>query len=322
MAVNDTILSFLSPNFDGVLFNQGNTRTPFISMISGNRMVTNHVRFNVGQKYTTAGGVIPDISERQSLIAPEPTFITRAQMENVTQIFHKSVAISYAKQSNMGTLQGLNVAGQTANPLDEIRWQVEQKLIELGRDMENTCINGTYQLATNDDTSNKTRGMNEAIVTNVKAAGGEPLGVWTINELATSMHDKAIDVSNLTLWCNATNYNQINADAQALGLTVIPPDRTTVGIQITTIIMPMITLDVVLGEFIPPGTAFLFNFGVINSVEQPVPGKGNFFLELLAKIGAGEKYQIFGQFGLDHGPEWFHGKITGLDTTFTPPVPA
>ena len=32
-----------------------------------------------------------------------------------------------------------------------------------------------------------------------------------------------------------------------------------------------------------------------------------------------QKYQLFGQIGLDHGPEWFHAKITGLSTTFTAP---
>ena len=47
-------------------------------------------------------------------------------------------------------------------------------------------------------------------------------------------------------------------------------------------------------------------------VEQLVPGKGNFFLEELAKTGASTKKQIFGQIGLDHGPEWYSAKITHL----------
>ena len=62
------------------------------------------------------------------------------------------------------------------------------------------------------------------------------------------------------------------------------------------------------------------NLDVIAPVYQPVPGKGNFFLEPLAKTGAGEKYQLFGQLGLDHGPEWYHGKFTGIATTFTAPT--
>lgn len=48
--------------------------------------------------------------------------------------------------------------------------------------------------------------------------------------------------------------------------------------------------------------------------------KGNFFLEQLAKTGAGEKYQLFGQIGLDHGAEWYHGKFTGISTTFEKPA--
>ena len=59
---------------------------------------------------------------------------------------------------------------------------------------------------------------------------------------------------------------------------------------------------------------------MIAPVIQPVPGKGNFFLEQLAKTGAGESYQLFGQIGLDHGPEWYHGKFTDIATTFTAPA--
>ncbi len=47
--------------------------------------------------------------------------------------------------------------------------------------------------------------------------------------------------------------------------------------------------------------------------------EGNFFLEPLAKSGAADKYQIYGQAGLDYGAEWYHGKITGLGTSFTAP---
>ena len=45
------------------------------------------------------------------------------------------------------------------------------------------------------------------------------------------------------------------------------------------------------------------------------PGKGVLFYEELSKTGASEKGQIYGQLGLDYGPEEFHGKITGLATS-------
>ena len=74
-----------------------------------------------------------------------------------------------------------------------------------------------------------------------------------------------------------------------------------------------------LGECLPEGTALLLNLDAIAPVHQPTPGKGNFFLEELSKVGAGTKYQIFGQLGLDYGPEWYHGKFTGIAKTFTKP---
>jgi hypothetical protein len=42
-------------------------------------------------------------------------------------------------------------------------------------------------------------------------------------------------------------------------------------------------------------------------------------MEELAKTGAGTKYQIFGQLGLDHGPEWMHAKITNINPEFVKP---
>ena len=46
-----------------------------------------------------------------------------------SRIFQESVGISYAKQSNMGTLSGLNVAGQQANPMNELDFQVAAKMV-------------------------------------------------------------------------------------------------------------------------------------------------------------------------------------------------
>lgn len=75
-----------------------------------------------------------------------------------------------------------------------------------------------------------------------------------------------------------------------------------------------------LGEYLPAGTALLLNLIVIAPVYQPVPGKGNFVLEPLAKAGAGEKYRFFGQIGLDHGSGWYHGRFTSISTDFTAPI--
>lgn len=303
-----------------MLYNTGNTRTPLLSMIGGNPLYTNSVEFVLGQTYANEEGVIPEISETASLEAPTPTYVTRGQATNVTQIFHEAIAISYAKQSNMGTLSGANLAGQEANPQAELDFQVARKMDKIARSIEKTFIQGTYNKATADGEVNKTRGLISAITTNVKDLEGAALDMWAINDLLVDMKNHGADISNLTLLADAIQISQINGSAIEAGFEVGKPYENAFGIRITDIICPAGTVHMAEGEFLPAGTALLLNVSAIHPVEQPVPGKGNFFLEDLAKTGAGEKKQIFGQIGLDYGMEFLHGKFTGIKTTFTKPV--
>lgn len=312
--------SFGVLNYSGMLFNKGNTRCPLSSIIGGRAKTTNHVEFVTGQEYTTGEGAQPAISETASLTAPDATVVTRTQKTNVTQIFQESVGISYAKQSNMGTLSGLNVAGQQANPINELDFQVAAKMQKVNRDIEFTFIQGTYNKATSDATVNKTRGLVEAITTNVTAMASKPLGLWDIADMVKKVYGANAPTDGLCLWCDAVTLFQVNADAVQNGLTVVPAAREINGIALSSVVTPIGVVYLYLGECLPAGTALLLNLNVIAPVYQPVPGKGNFFLEPLAKVGAGEKYQLFGQIGLDHGPEWYHGKFTGISTEFTAPT--
>ena len=313
--------SFSVLNYSGMLFNRGNTRTPLSSIIGGRAKTTNHVEFVIGQEYTGGGGgAQPEISEGASLTAPDASVVTRSQSSNVTQIFMESVGISYAKQSNMGSLSGVNVADQTANPINELDFQVAVKMQKVARDVEYTFINGEYNKALSDSTANKTRGLVSAITTNVKAMGNKALGLWDIAEMLRKVYESNAPTQNLVLWCDAITMFQINADAVNNGLTVVPASREINGINLSSVVTPLGVVYLYLGECLPAGTALLLNLDVIAPVHQSVPGKGNFFLEPLAKTGAGEKYQLFGQMGLDHGPEWYHGKFTGIAQSFTTPT--
>lgn len=312
--------SFGVLNYSGMLFNKGNTRTPLSSIIGGRAKTTNHVEFVTGQEYNGGGaGSQPGISENASLTAPEASVVTREQKTNVTQIFMESVGISYAKESNMGTLAGVNIANQSANPVNELDFQVAAKMQKIARDIEYTFINGVYNKATKDSEINKTRGLIPAITSNVTAMGNKPLGLWDIADMVKKIYGANAPTQGLVLWCDATTMFQINADAVQNGLTVVPASREINGISLSSVVTPIGVVYLYLGECLPAGTALLLNLDVLAPVHQPVPGKGNFFLEELAKTGAGKKYQIFGQIGLDHGPEWYHGKFTGISTAFEAP---
>ena len=313
--------SFGVLNYSGMLFNKGNTRTPLSSVIGSKAKTTNHVEFVTGQEYTAGGdGAQPAISETASLTAPDATVTTREQKTNVTQIFQEAVGISYAKQSNMGTLSGLNVVNQQENPMNELDFQVAAKLQKVNRDIEYTFINGVYNKATSDATINKTRGLVSAITSNTMAMAKKPLGLWDIAEMVKTIYGANAPTEGLCLWCDAVTLFQINADAVQNGLTIVPAAREINGIALSSVVTPIGVVYLHLGECLPAGTALLLNLDVIAPVYQPVPGKGNFFLEPLAKTGAGEKYQLFGQLGLDHGPEWYHGKFTGISTNFEKPT--
>ena len=313
--------SFGVLNYSGMLFNKGNTKTPLSSIIGGRMALTNHVEFVVGQEYTGGGnGSQPAISENASLTAPTPAVVTRSQITNVTQIFQESVYVSYGKMSNMGTLSGTNVAGQQANPISELDFQVAARMQKISRDIEYTYINGVYQKATDDDTANKTRGLISAITSNVIDMDGKPLGLWDVAAALKLIYESNGATEGLALWVDPTAYFQINADAQQNGLTIVPAAREINGIKLSSVLTPLGEVYLYLGECLPTGTALVLNLDVIRPVEQPTPDHGNFFLEELAKTGAGTQYQIFGQLGLDHGPEWYHAKFTNLAASFDAPT--
>ena len=193
-------MSFGVLNYSGMLFNKGNTRNPLSSIIGGRAKITNHVEFVTGQEFTSGGGAQPAISESASLTAPDATVVTRAQKTNVTQIFQESVGISYGKMSNMGTLSGINVAGQQANPMNELDFQVAAKMMKVNADIEYTFINGVYSKATDDTKVNKTRGMIPAITTNTTAMAKKPLGLWDIADMVKKIYGANAPTDGLCLW--------------------------------------------------------------------------------------------------------------------------
>lgn len=301
-----------TPNFSGMLFNKGNTKTPFSTMIGAHRKFTNHTEFVTGQEYETAEGSQPDISEAESLTAPDASVLKRDQKTNVTQIFQESVGISYGKMSNMGTLSGINVAGQQANPVSEEDFQIAAKMAKIGQDIEYTFLNGKYQKSTCDNVPNKSRGLLNAIESNIVDADGKMLSFMLLCEAMKCIDDSNGDTTNLVVGLDSTGRLQLNADAAANGLTIVSAGRDINGIAVDQVLTPLGTVYLKTLKYLPTGTVALFDPSIMAPVEQIVPKKGNFFLEELAKVGAGTKKQIFGQIGLDHGPEWYSAKITNL----------
>ncbi|MBB6632769.1 SU10 major capsid protein [Cohnella thailandensis] len=298
------------PNYSGELFTADAENTPFLQMIgglTGGGLQTQNFEFATSSLYEYPEATQPAISESASVTAPTAINYVRDQSKNVTQIFQESVSLTYAKQSNGGRLSGINTAGAQNNAPSEKDFQIARQLGKIGRDVEWTFLNGTYQIATAANVPNKTRGMYQAAGTTIDAAGvrlSKPL----LQQLFREMYANGAIFSNVVLWLNAFN-KQIVSDIYGYA----PTDRNIGGVNIKQIETDFGNIGIMLNRFNPTTSLLVAEMSVVAPVFQPVPEKGNFFFEELGKKGAADEGQIYGQIGLDHGPGFMHGSITNLD---------
>jgi hypothetical protein len=108
------------------------------------------------------------------------------------------------------------------------------------------------------------------------------------------------------------NNRQQEAVSTAFGSQYAEQSRTVGGISINTVITDYGVFGVMQDNDMPQDAIALVQLGVCRPVFLTIPGKGNLFMEPLAKTGAKEKAQIYGEIGLDYGHESFHGVTRGL----------
>ena len=306
--------SFGIINYSGMIYDTNNTQTPLLSILP--RRNTSSVEFVINSTFATEDASDYAISETASLTAPDPSYITRAQTSNVVQIFQETTGVSYMKQANTGTLGGVNLAGQQNNTLDEFDFQMDAKTTKVRKSLEKVLIQGTYNKATTDATVNKTRGFVSAITSNVVDANGSEFTPDIMDDVMLAIrasHGPTND--GLVILCDPITRVQISNNYAKLNGFILPASRNVGGFSIDQLVTDFGVVGLMVHDYLPAGTALVLNLGVCEIVEMPTPGKGNFFWEELAKVGAGDKGMLYGVAGLDYGPEWYHAKVTGLATT-------
>lgn len=300
-------------NYVGELFTADMINTPFLSMIgglTGGRMTTNF-EFPTASEYTHETLGQENITENESIAGVTPVNYTRNQSKNVTQIFQAEVLISYVKMSNQGRLTGINTAGSENNVASERDFQIAKAIEGIARRVEWHFLQGTYNLAAAADQANQTRGMIEACSVNTVAAGGALLSKALLDELFLEMFTNGAMFKNPVIFCGGFQ-KQMISDIYGYA----PEDRNVGGVNIKQIETDFGNIGIGPAHRMQPaGTLGVYDMSVIAPVFQPVPGKGNFFYEELARTGAAESGQMFGQIGLNHGPAFAHGTITGLATS-------
>lgn len=310
-------------NYSGMLHAKVDESTRFLDAIysrgkNGGTVTNYSEEFVLSSGYDLGDPSQPEISETASLTAPTPETVERTQEYNVHQIYHRSVSVSYAKQSNRDALAGVNVANAQNNVPNELDFQIGKAVTKTRRDLNFTSINGEYQYTKGSTTvARKSRGIIEAIVTNAFDGNGAVLTKEMVNGVLVQAISNGADVTGMEIWVNPVDLDTItNVYSQITGAN-LPASRTEGGVAITSILTNFGVLSVDYDAQIPAGTILLVNMSEMAISEKPYfdesgTNHGALFYEPLAKTGASESGQLYGELGLDYGAEWLHAKITNF----------
>lgn len=305
--------TFNLPNYVGELFAASPEDTPLLSSIGG---LTGGE--SVGATlFEWQGYDLRDAENDRQRVeganAPTAEARVRYNASNVLEIHQEAVEISYTKQGANRQRGAGNTAitvGSTVVPADELAWQVDQALKQIARDVEATFITGTFARPATNATPRRTRGLLEAITTNVETHTGD------------LTEDAVLDLFQ-EVWTNGgiregeTRTVIVNAALKRQLSKVFIKDRgyqeatrNVGGVNLQTFETDFGKANIMLNRYVPADTLIVASLEELAPAFLEVPGKGHFFAEPLAKVGAAERVQIYGEIGLKYGHEAKHGKLT------------
>ncbi len=319
MAYTDTA----TLNYRGELFLIGNYATPFMSMIGGlnTGKRSTAFAFPLAQPWNLNAASQDVQSETTAAAAGTPTTYTRGQDTNVCQIMKPDAAVTFKKQSTMGSISGINTEeGQPVR--NELTFQKEAAFRQLAINIEYSFINGVYVAESVPGTDVATRGILTAVNagTNTVAAAGATLDKDLIDELMREMATNGSVFDNPVIFCNAFQKQKFS------DLGYEPDSRTVGGLNITTYITDFATMGIVYTPQMPTDDLLIADLSVCTPVFVPVrfdaedfvmdsEAGGDVIWVPTAMTAAKKGGFYYTQIGLDYGPEEYHGSITGLATS-------
>ena len=312
--------TFNLPNYVGELFSVSPEDTPFLSAIGG---LTGGVGVN-SVLFTWSQYDLRDAdATRQRLEgadAPTPEGRARSAAFNVLEIHQEQVQVSYTKQAATGqfntpdTTNDYHVGGSNA-VTDELGWQLTQEFKQIARDVEKSFITGSFSYPSDNSNPRKTRGLLEAIDSNRSNLNNAALARDDVLDLMQEVWENGgfKEAETRTLMCGA----RVKRALTKLFVTDVnyqESTRNVGGVSLDTIITDFGRTNLMLNRYVPADTLIVVSLEECAPRFLEIPGKGHFFAEPLAKTGAAEKVQVYGEIGLGYGNELKHGKITGIAT--------
>lgn len=305
------------PNYVGELFAASREDTPLLSAIGG----LTGGRATKATSFEWQGYDLRDPDDTRQRLegadAPDGEARTRYKASNVVEIHQEAVNLSYTKQGATGQLntdgaQTVDIGG-TIVPADELSWQISQQLKQIARDVEYSFIKGTYANPDDNASPRRTRGLLEAITTNV---------METTHTAKTLTADDVLDLAQMA-WDNGgireseTRTIVVNSDLKRALTRCFVTDagykeetRNVGGVNLQTIETDFGRFNIMLDAYMPKDKLLVLSLEQLAPRFLEIPGKGHFFVEPLAKTGASDKVQIYGEIGLEYGDQKAHALLT------------
>ncbi len=322
------------PNFVGELYKLSPLETPLVSLLGGANggMIAEAIQFVWQDTLHRQPALSP--TDRGRIEGDDAPFQVQSRSErtNVCEIFQYGVELSYSKQAATGLLgtSGTSPATGAENILgvqpvqNEMAWQLQIKLENAVLDMEISYLDGTLAYP-NDGTARQTQGIRGAITTVTKDAqlaadwdagtGAPLLGTELVNETAQAMFDNGAPMRNCIIMVGGKEKRLIASDFQQGNGNIAPRSYNRFGVNITEIETDFGLYPIVLNRHCTAEEVLYLELNVMETKHLPIPGKGFFFMEPLAKSGSYDRHQLYGEAGLEYGPEGWHAKVTNFDGT-------
>lgn len=317
MSSSETGTLWELPGYIGELFTADPKQTPFLSAIgslTGGGKLSDNFEFPVSVEYSLETAAQTTITEDDTVSAPDYDDHAGTQYKNVCEIHYKGVRVTYTKLGSMGNISGVTSRNMKPTIDDEVAFQIMAKLQEIARNVEFAMTQGTYQISTDADVANQMRGLIECAsnASNTVAAGSAALSDDLIKEVIRTMYGNGAMFMDPVFIVNAFQAQQLS------GLYgYAPQSREVGGLSLNQIVFDIAgTVGIMVSPHQPAATLTIADLGVCSPVFQQIPGKTpGIFYEEIAKDSATAKGMLYGHIGLDHGPYWAHGTITGLSTS-------
>ncbi len=335
-AVSGVGNTFNLPNYTGEIINVTPQDTPFLTAISG---------ISAENFAGTVAGAVPEnatvftwqtIDLRDATAnkvategddAPTPTARSRSTARNVLEIHHEALSLTYTKLAASGQFAstGSSHAGAVgldgARAADETNLQMRAHWAQIARDVEKSFLSGTFQEPADLNTDRQTAGILSVIpVANTIAAGLKDLAGTAGNQLLLDLMQKVWEAGGISdsqtaaILCNGYQKRRLTQRFISDGVYQ-QSSRTVGGVSVDTIVTDFGELNVILDRHMPADVVAVVSLEQCRPHVLAVPEKGTgFFMEELAKTGASNRWQFYGEIGLEYGNANSHGKITGLPT--------